>query len=312
MKTVLTLFLLMSSLIAQTAAPTNSSNGPSADELNKRAERFAPVELTADTSALSTGDKQAIAKLIEAAHIVDVLQLRQRWAENEKLWAALKADKSPLGRARLQYFWINKGPWDHLDGNKAFITDFPGLTIPAEYPAAGNFYPEDATKEELEAWMKSLPAKERDNAQWFFTVIRNRKGEGNFKIVNYSLEYRPELEKLSKLLKEAAALTDNASLKKFLSMRADAFLSNDYYDSDLAWMDLDSTVDVTIGPYETYNDELFGYKAAFEAYVNIRDAKETDKLKFMGQHMQEIENALPLDQQYKNPKIGAMAPMTNR
>jgi hypothetical protein len=102
-------------------------------------------------------------------------------------------------------------------------------------------------------------------------------------------------------------VTDNASLKKFLSLRADAFLSNDYYESDLAWMDLDAPLDITIGPYETYNDELFGYKAAFEAYVNLRDDEETAKLSVFTQHLQEIENNLPIDSQYRNPKLGAAA-----
>jgi hypothetical protein len=156
--------------------------------------------------------------------------------------------------------------------------------------------------------MKGLNEQERNDAQWFFTVIR-KDDKGNFKTVKYSEEYKPELEKLSKLLKEAASLTTNASLKKFLNARADAFLSNDYYESDLAWMDLDSPLDVTIGPYETYNDELFGFKAAFESYVNVRDQKETDKLKFFGQHLQEIENNLPLDDKYKNKQVGAIAPM---
>ena len=115
--------------------------------------------------------------------------------------------------------------------------------------------------------------------------------------------------KLAKLLDEAAAATDNASLKKFLTLRAKAFLDNDYLPSDFAWMDLDSPVDITIGPYETYNDELFGYKAAFEAYVNIRDQTETQKLNFFAKHMQELEDNLPLDAQYRNPKVGALAPM---
>ena len=96
---------------------------------------------------------------------------------------------------------------------------------------------------------------------------------------------------------EAAGLTDNATLKKFLTTRAAAFLSNDYYASDVAWMDLDAPLDITIGPYETYNDEVFGYKAAFEAYVNIRDDAETAKLKFFGDHLQEVENNLPIDPQ---------------
>ena len=125
----------------------------------------------------------------------------------------------------------------------------------------------------------------------------------------YSEEYKSELEQAAPLLHEAADLTDNSSLKKFLSARADAFLSNDYYESDLAWMDLDAPLDVTIGPYETYNDELFGYKASFEAYINLRDDEETAKLSAFTQHLQEIEDNLPIDPNYRNPKLGAAAPI---
>ena len=113
---------------------------------------------------------------------------------------------------------------------------------------------------------------------------------------------------MATLLNEAAALTSNESLKEFLTLRAKAFLSNDYYASDVAWMKLDAPIDITIGPYETYNDELFGYKAAFEAYVTLRDDRETAKLKTFADHIQEIENNLPEDPKYRNPKIGALAP----
>jgi hypothetical protein len=291
---------------AHAAAPASSAT---AAELNTMAKRFAPVDLTADTGKLSKGDHVAIEKLIEAAKIVDTLQLRQRWSGNEALWAALQKDGSALGRARREYFWLNKGPWSIIDGNRSFMpAEYAGISIPSEKPAGANFYPAGASKEALEAWMNGLPAKDKEQAQWFFTTIRTGK-DGKFTIVKYSDEYRPELQQLSKLLKEAAAATDNASLKKFLNLRADAFLSNDYLASDFAWMDLDSPVDVTIGPYETYNDELFGYKAAFEAYVNVRDQKETAKLNFFGQHMQELENNLPLEPKYRNPKVGAIAPM---
>jgi hypothetical protein len=296
----------MKTLVAFIAISTSAwaqSPNSSADEINKLAARFAPVELRVDTSALSPGDKAALKKLIEAAHIIDTLQLRQRWSGNEATWAKLQKDKSTLGRARANYFWINKGPWSTIDDNKAFM---PG--VPATKPAGANFYPEGATKEQVESWMKGLSENERNDAQWFFTTIR-KDDKSNFKIVPYSEEYKTDLQKLSALLKEAANLTDNASLKKFFNGRADAFLSNDYYDSDLAWMDLDSPLDVTIGPYETYNDDLFGFKAAFEAYINVRDPKETDKLKFFGQHLQEIENNLPLDDKYKNKQVGAIAPM---
>lgn len=296
-----------SALAADAPAPATVA------QLTTMEKRFAPVDLTADTSKLSQGDRVAIGKLIEAAKIVDTLQLRQRWSGNEALWAALQKDTTPLGKARRDYFWLNKGPWSIIDGNRSFMpADYAGIQVPLEKPLGANFYPEGASKQDLETWMNSLSPQDKEQAQWFFTVIRNTKdgsGAKRYAIVKYSDEYATELQKLSKLLKDAAKATDNASLKKFLDLRADAFLSNDYLASDFAWMDLDSPVDVTIGPYETYNDELFGYKAAFEAYVNVRDAKETEKLNFFGKHMQELENNLPIDPKYRNPKVGAIAPM---
>lgn len=301
--------ILLPLLLAGALSPAFADTPATAAQLVKMTQRYAPVQLKADSSKLSPGDRKAIAKLIEAARIIDTLQLRQRWSQNEALWAELRKDNSALGKARQDYFWLNKGPWSHLDDNKSFLpAEIGGIRIPAKKPAGANFYPESASKESLEAWMDGLPADQKRDAQWFFTTIRTGP-DGKFKIVKYSDEYRPELEKLATLLREAADATDNASLKKFLTLRADAFLSNDYLESDFAWMDLDSPVDVTIGPYETYNDELFGYKAAFEAYVNIRDQKETDKLKFFAQHMQELEDNLPMDAQYRNPKVGAVAPM---
>jgi hypothetical protein len=297
---------------AEPAAPAVAAPA-TVTQLQAMAKRFAPVDLTADTSTLSAGDRVAIARLIEAAKIVDTLQLRQRWSGNEALWAALQKDTTPLGKARRDYFWLNKGPWSILDGNRSFMpAEYAGIRIPAEKPAGANFYPDGAAKQELEAWMNGLAPQDKEGAQWFFTVIRKGKDDkpaDKFKVVTYADEYRTELQKLSTLLKDAANATDNASLKKFLNLRADAFLSNDYLASDFAWMDLDAPVDVTIGPYETYNDELFGYKAAFEAYVNVRDQKETDKLNFFGQHMQELEDNLPLDAKYRNPKVGTIAPM---
>ena len=301
--------LLMAVAVGSACAATQAAAPATAAQLTAMSARYAPVELTADTSHLSAGDRQAIAKLVEAAKLVDVLQLRQRWAGNEALWAALKKDKSKLGQARLNYFWINKGPWSVLDAHASFMpASYAGIAIPAHKPEAGNFYPQGATKASLETWMNGLSADDKQQAQWFFTTIRAGK-DGKYQTVKYSDEYKVELKQLAKLLDEAAAATDNASLKKFLTLRAKAFLDNDYLPSDFAWMDLDAPVDITIGPYETYNDELFGYKAAFEAYVNIRDQAETQKLNFFAKHMQELEDNLPLDAQYRNPKVGALAPM---
>ncbi|SDA45681.1 MULTISPECIES: hypothetical protein [unclassified Janthinobacterium] len=301
--------LLMAAAVGSACAAPQAATPATAAQLTTMSARYAPVALTADTAHLSAGDRQAIAKLVEAAKLVDVLQLRQRWSGNEALWAALKKDKSKLGQARLNYFWINKGPWSVLDAHASFMpASYAGIAIPAHKPEAGNFYPQGATKASLETWMNGLPADDKQQAQWFFTTIRAGK-DGKYHTVKYSDEYPVELKQLAKLLDEAAAATDNASLKKFLSLRAKAFLDNDYLPSDFAWMDLDAPVDITIGPYETYNDELFGYKAAFEAYVNIRDQAETQKLNFFAKHMQELEDNLPLDAQYRNPKVGALAPM---
>src|SRR5262249_36779472 len=159
-----------------------------------------------------------------------------------------------------------------------------------------------------EAWVKTLPAKDKQQAEGFFTVIR-RDASGKLKTIPYNSEYHAELDRLAKLLQEAAAATSNATLKRFLTSRAAAFASNDYYASDVAWMDLDGPLEVTIGPYETYNDELFGYKASFEAYITLRDDEETNKLKFFASHLQEVENNLPIDASLRNPKLGAMAPI---
>ena len=309
MKTLLAPFLLVLASAVSAATPITGPKVATIDELEVMAKRYAPVDLRADVSKLSTGDRAAIATLIDAAKIIDRLQLRQRWAGNEALWKVLQQDRSALGRARLDYFWLNKGPWSILDGNHSFLpADYKGIKIPAKKPAGANFYPAGAAKPALESWMNALPPADKEQAQWFFTTVRAGKN-GKFKTVKYSDEYQADLRQLAALLRTAAKSTDNASLKKFLTLRADAFLSNDYLASDFAWMDLDSPVDITIGPYETYNDELFGYKAAFEAYVSIRDQKETEKLNFFSKHMQELEDNLPMDKQYRNPKVGALAPM---
>src|ERR1700680_4909604 len=275
---------------------------PDLAHLERMSARCAPVELRVDTSALSAPDKQALEKLMVAAHYIDDLFLTQYWSGNHALWDKLRKDKTALGKARLHYFWINKGPWSALDEHQAFLAG-----VPARKPLGANFYPEDMTKQQLEAWVATLPKDQKQEAEGFFTVIR-RDG-GRLHAVPFSKEYAKDLQRLSKLLHEAAALTTNASLKTFLNLRADAFLSNDYYASDVAWMDLDAPLDVTIGPYETYNDELFGYKASYEAYINLRDDAESAKLQFFANHMQDIENNLPMDPKYRNPKIGGSSPI---
>ncbi|MEO8661693.1 MAG: hypothetical protein ABI693_24705 [Bryobacteraceae bacterium] len=294
---------LLISCLAVFAATAQVTKMPDLPALQKKIARFAPVELKTDSSTLADGDRRALAKMVEAAKVIDDLFLTQLWDGNVDLRARLESDRSPLGQARLQFFRINKGPWSDLDAHQAFIPD-----VPDRKPLGANFYPADMKREEFEAWAKALPATQKQAAEGFFTVIR-RDTAGKLRAVPYSTEYKPYLDKLSALLKEAAAVTPNATLRKFLTLRAEAFHSDDYYASDVAWMDLDAPIDVTIGPYETYNDEIFGYKAGFEAYITIRDDVETNKLKFFAGHLQEVEDNLPIDKQYRNPKLGALAPI---
>ena len=276
---------------------------PDLAELNRMIARFAPAQVTADTSKLQPGDKQALAKLIDAAEVIDGIFREQLWSGNPALKDRLAKDSSPLGQARYHYYLINNGPWSDLDNHAAFLPD-----VPAQNPPGANFYPADITKAEFEAWLKKLPQAQQEQATGFFSVIR-RGSDKALTIVPYNQAYSRDLGRAAALLNQAADATPNASLKNFLHLRAQAFLSNDYYASDVAWMQLDAPIDVTIGPYETYNDELFGYKAAFEAYVTLRDEQETAKLKMFADHLQEIENNLPLDAKYRNPKLGALAPI---
>jgi Peptidase family M49 len=307
---------------AITAKAQKAEAMPGLAQLEKMTNRFAPTPLRVDTSKLSSGDQQALVKLIEAARILNDVFMRQMWSGNEALYSRLQKDTTPLGKARLHYFWLSKGPWSDIDDYKAFL---PG--VPPKKLAGANFYPENMSKEEFESWVATLPEDQQKEAKGFFSVIRWKEESGpqksgeknpvtkssaaseNKQLISipYSEEYKEDLTQAASLLRDAAGLTDNASLKKFLNLRADAFLSNDYYDSDLGWMDLDAPVDITIGPYETYNDEIFGYKAAFEAYVNVRDEEETAKLSAFTHLLQQIEDNLPLDPQYRNPKLGASA-----
>jgi hypothetical protein len=265
--------------------------------------RFAPTVITDDVSSLSAGDRRALLKIIAAARLLDPIFLRQVWSGNEALQKKLERDLTPAGRERLHYFRINNGPWSRLDGNEPFIEG-----VPREKPPGANFYPEDMTKEEFNAWSQTLPLEARERALGFFYTIRRDAG-GKLKVVPYSQEYSEFLVPAAKLLREAAALTTNETLRNFLTKRADAFASNDYYASDVAWMELDAPIELTIGPYETYEDELFSYKAAFEAYVTLRDEAESQKLAKFSQYLQELEDNLPIDARYRNPKLGAASPI---
>jgi hypothetical protein len=275
---------------------------PSASELDAMSARFAPVDVKVDLAQLPNEEREALARLIEAARYVDALFLRQRSASNETWLLNLQSDDTPLGRARLSYFLLNKGPWSELDEDRPFL---PGV---AAKPMGANFYPPDATREEVDAWMKGLLEAQRSAVTGFFTTIR-RGLDGKLTALPYSVEYQGEMGELARLLRKAAALTKQPTLKAFLEKRAAAFLSNDYYASDVAWMELDASIEPTIGPYEVYEDEWFNFKAAFEAFITLTDQAETRKLARFSSELQDLEDHLPIDPKYRRAKLGGYSPI---
>ena len=275
---------------------------PGPEQLSSMAARFAPVEVKVDLTNLPAPEKAALAKLVEASRYVDALFMRQRFAGNNALLLQLLSDRSALGRARVDYFLLNKGPWSELDQDKPFL---PGV---GAKPPGGNFYPADATREQIDNWMQGLSPAQKTEATGFFTTIR-RGADGKFIAVPYSLEYQGELMEMARLLREAAGLTRQPTLKAFLEKRAAAFVSNDYYASDVAWMELDASIEPTIGPYEVYEDEWFNFKAAFEAFITLTDAGETDKLKRFSSQLQDLEDHLPIDKKFRKSKLGGYSPI---
>ena len=293
---IVALFFILISLTVSFAQQKNMT-------LKEKIKRFAPTEIKGDVSKLSADDSKALEKLIEASKYMDSLYLRQVWSGNVDLLHKLQTDKSSKGKEQFHYFRINMSPWSGIDHQEPFIEG-----VPNPRPPGANFYPEDMTKEQFHNWVTKLSEVEQKKATGFFYTMR-RDDRGNLENIPYSDEYRDLLEPAAELLKEAAALTDNPSLKNFLTKRADAFLSNDYYASDVAWMDLDSPIEPTIGPYEVYMDDLFNYKAAFEAFITLRNDIETKKLEKFSSYLQEIENNLPIDPKYRNPKLGESSPI---
>src|SRR5215204_3610600 len=214
---------LMSSNLTTQKDPTGDP------ELARKIARFAPTTLTADVSKLSPKDRQALDKIIAAAKLLDPLFLRQVWSGNEALEKKLQADKTAAGASRLHYFYINDGPWSRLDEKEPFIEG-----VPHEKPLNASYYPDDMTKDEFNSWVQGLSEADKQKATGFFHLIR-RGADRKLTIVPYSEAYKEYLAPATALLREAAALTTNATLKNFLSKRADAFASDDYYESDVAW-----------------------------------------------------------------------------
>ena len=261
--------------------------------------KFAPVELDVDLSLISENDKNVLAKLVDASRLIDELFLNQVDAENGKMLQSLQASASTENSAYLELFKVMFGPWNRLEHDKPFLGE-------RNKPLGAGFYPPDMTKEEFERAKTENP----DLAEAFeseFTVIR-RQG-GKLVPVPYHQAYSSYVTKISALLKEAAEITDDASLEKYLSLRADAFLTDDYFDSDMAWMDLAGDLEIVIGPYEVYEDNLYNYKAAYEAFLCTVDHEESQKLDKVSAYLNEMEGNLPIPDEYKNFNRGLSSPI---
>ena len=271
-------------------------------DIEQRLAQFAPVPLEADLSALTPEDRRVLDLLVAAARQMDQIFLRQAWVGNPDLQRAMAGWQGREAEAARAYFAIQYGPWDRLDESKPFLGDRP-------HPPGAGYYPEDLAKEEMEAWLAAHPA-ERETYLSTFTVIRRDPADPRKLVaVPYSREYKPWLDEAARLLREAAGVTRNASLEKFLTLRADAFASDDYYASDVAWMDLDAPVEVTIGPYETYEDGLYGAKAAFEAFVTVNLPKESADLARYKEQLPWLERNLPIPEADKNLSRGTESPI---
>ena len=261
--------------------------------------KLAPVELTADLSRLPAGEIEAVKRIVKAAQQMDDLFLLQVFEDNPRMLRELEKASDAEEAPYLDFFKIMFGPWDRLDEDSPFVNDTPK-------PPGANFYPKDMTQEEFAAWLDAHP-DDREAFESEFTMIR-RKGD-RLVAIPYPEFFDKHVKKTAQLLREAAGLTGDETLKTFLNSRADAFLSNDYYQSDMDWMDLTGDIELVIGPYEVYEDNLFGYKAAYEAFVCIVDQEESEKLEKITHYLNEMEEALPIPDEHKNFDRGASSPI---
>ncbi len=262
--------------------------------------QFAVVDMNPDTSFLTDEERAVINKLNQVGVLMSEIYIRQRSEMNPQWREQIAALDGPNRDILLNLFDLHFGPWDTLDHNRPFFGE-------TEMPEGAAFYPADMTKDEFNAWIAAHPEDEPSFTSGY-TVIR-RDGEGGLKAIPYSEHYREWLEPAAELMREAAAITTNESLKNFLTLRADAFTSDDYYASEMAWMDLDGPIEAAIGPYEVYTDGLFGYKTAFEAFITVKNPEESAALAKYKDFLRDMEANLPVEERYKNFQRGFESPI---
>jgi hypothetical protein len=306
MKYLLTTLFIFSLLIAGCGQKTEQTAEGVTQEtkgiemLKEKIAKFATTEIKYDDSILDERQKIVVEKLYRAAKIMDELFLEQVYSKNNEIKTELMVQDSEEAGYQLELFNIMFGPFDRLEHDAPFYGT-------EKKPAGANYYPEDMSKEEFEQWIKDHPEDEKAFTSEF-TVIR-RDGE-SLVAIPYNEFYKEKLDEAAKLLLDAAEYADNQSLKNYLTTRAAAFQSNDYFESDMAWMDLeDHTIEVVIGPYEVYEDGLFNFKAAFECFLTLKDPVESKKLDVFKTYLRDMEIHLPIPDEHKNFERGSESPL---
>lgn len=276
MKQTLFIVMALATIIAlgckETLKPTT--------DMQPKVDAFVKVELTTDISHLSENEKAMLPLLFEVAAIMDDIFWLQAFGNKDELFGRVKDE------AAKKFIKINYGPWERLNNNKPFLTGF------GEKPLGANFYPADMTREEFEAF-------ESETKTSLYTLIR-RKADGNLESVPYSVAFKKQHEKAAELIRKAAELAEDEGLKNYLTLRAEALLTDEYLASDMAWMDMkNNNIDFVVGPIENYEDRLFNYKAAHEAFILIKDQEWSQKLSRFSALLPALQESLPVTPIYK-------------
>jgi peptidase M49-like protein len=285
------LLLTTAACATTTAEPPEAATPAESYDLAAQRAKIARIAMSPNTAFLDAEEKAVVNDLIKAAELMSEIYLRQRAIDNPTVRAEIARSRHPDKALLLDMFDLHFGPWDTLAENHPF---YGGVAM----PAGAGFYPADLSKADFERYLAENPG-EKAALTDPYTVVRRKSGR--LVAVPYSVEYRQWLEPAAKLLERAAARTSNASLKKFLNLRAKAFRTNDYYESELAWMDVAGTpIEIVIGPYEVYTDTLYGTKTAFEAFVTVQDPTESGALSHYKALLPDMERNLPVEDKYKN------------
>jgi len=277
---------------------SESKHAPTYD-LAAQYKKFKPVKMDVDTSFLSPSERAVVNKLMEIRGPMNSIFMSQLNVDNAKIRKEIAGSDTENKKQILKMFDLHFGVCDALAGNKVFYGD-------KACPDGGGFYPADMTRDEFNSWIEKHP-KDADKFKSGFTVIR-RKGE-RLVAVPYSRAYKRHLTKIAGLMREAADLSREPSLKNYLRLRADALFSDDYFESDMAWMDLQGNIEVVIGPYEVYDDQLFGYKTAFQMFLTVKNPEESAALAKYKNYLREMEMNLPVEDSYKNLNRGSESPL---